>query len=60
MMCNVCVIPRQLNDCFSNFDQTEIGDVADAVSLPGLEVLPHAEQPQAEISAGDEDERIPL
>lgn len=39
---------------------TEIGVSEDAVSLPGSQVLPDAEEPQAEISAGDEDERVPL
>lgn len=39
---------------------TEIGVFEDAVSLPGSQVLSDAEEPQAEISAGDEDERVPL
>lgn len=39
---------------------TEIGVLEDAVSLPGSQVLSDAEEPQAEISAGDEDERVPL
>lgn len=40
--------------------RTEIGVFEDAVSLPGSKVLSDAEEPQAEISAGDEDERVPL
>lgn len=54
----VIVLLIILDDCV--FDCTEIRVFADAVSLPGLEVLSDAEEPQAEISAGDEDERIPL
>lgn len=54
----VIVLLIILDDCV--FDCTEIGVFADAVSLPGPEVLSDAEEPQAEISAGDEDERIPL
>lgn len=42
------------------FACTEIRVFADAVSVPGPEVVSDAEEPQAEISAGDEDERIPL
>lgn len=42
------------------FDLLEIGVFADAVSLPGPEVVSDAEEPPAEISARDEDERIPL
>lgn len=38
----------------------EIRVSADAVSLPGPEVLSDAEEPQAEIPVGDEDERISL
>lgn len=50
-----------MSDCvFLLCDCTEIGVFADAVSLPGPEVLSDAEEPQAEVSAGDEDERIPL
>lgn len=45
-----------LDDCVV----TEIGVFADAVSLPGPEVLSDAEEPQDEISAGDEDEGISL
>lgn len=54
----VIVLLIILDDCV--FDCTEIRVFADAVSLPGPEVLSDAEEPQAEISAGDEDERIPL
>lgn len=46
--------------CFLSFDCTEVRVFADAVPLPGPEVLSNAEEPQTEISAGDEDERIPL
>lgn len=38
----------------------EIRVFANAVSLPGPEVFPDAAEPQAQISGGDEDERIPL
>lgn len=38
----------------------EIRVFEDAVSLPGPEILPDAAEPQAQISGGDEDERIPL
>lgn len=42
------------------FDCAEVGVSADAVSLPGSEVVTDAEEPPSEIPAGDEDERIPL
>ena len=41
-------------------DHTEVRVSADAVSLLGPEVRSDAEEPQDEIRAGDEDERIPL
>lgn len=39
---------------------TEIGGIANAVSVPWSKVISNAEEPQAEISGGDEDERVPL
>lgn len=47
-------LPNNICSC------TEIGDVENAVSLPGFKVISNAEEPQAEISGGDEDERVPL
>lgn len=44
----VCVLHR-----------AEVGNFADAVSLPGPEVLSDAGKPQTKISAGDEDEGVP-
>lgn len=38
----------------------EVWVVADAVSLPGPEVVADAEESQTEISAGDEDEGVSL
>ena len=40
--------------------RAEDGVSEDAVSLPGSKVLLDADEPQAEIAAGDEDERVPL
>lgn len=49
-----------MSDCVFVVSLPEIRVSADAVSLPGPEILSDAEEPQTEISAGDEDERIPL
>lgn len=45
---------------FLLFGCTEIRVFAHAVSLPGPEILSDAEQPQTEVSAGDEDEGTPV
>lgn len=51
-----------MNDCFCFLlsDHAEIRVFADAVSLSGPEVQSDAEESPTEVSAGDEDERIPL
>lgn len=46
--------------CVCFCDHPEVRVFADAVSLPGSEVGSDAEEPQTEVSAGDEDERISL
>lgn len=42
------------------FYSPEVWVIADAVSLPGPEVITDAEEPKTEIPAGDEDEGVSL